>query len=186
MSDSTSPKKTVSPAQSHEEIQKLLRAEIEALQDMLGARFAEIATLTKRLQEIEVVDTQKATDVASDKIAQINRRHAVELALVHAMYASFQNGPAEGVPSFSDQIDLVRQSDFFNPTWYLTTYSDVAGGGTGPAEHYVRSGAFEGRNPGPNFDTMGYYIANSDIAATGWPALVHYEAYGKAEGRLLR
>lgn len=184
MSASQAQTAEMTPAQSHEEIQKLLRAEIDALKDMLDTRFAEIATLTTQLEEADL-STTGTTGNCDDQIDALRRRHAVELTLVHALYSSMRNGPSNGVPSFGRQIDLLGESDLFDPSWYLQTYPDVTESGMSPKEHYVRAGAFEGRNPGPDFDTMAYYVANPDIAATGWPALVHYAAFGKAEGRPL-
>ncbi|SPF81797.1 hypothetical protein [Pseudoprimorskyibacter insulae] len=181
MSASQAQTPAISPAQSHEDIQKLLRAEIDALKDMLDARFAEIAKLTDQLETIDV----SASSAANEEIEAIKRRHAVEITLLHARYASWANGPANGVPSFGRQIEILGESDLFNATWYLNTYPDVSESGMSPREHYVRSGGFEGRNPGPDFDSMSYYVANPDIAATGWPALVHYAAFGKTEGRPL-
>lgn len=169
------------PAQSHEEIQKLLRAEIDALKTMLDARFAEIAKLTEKLEQVDVSSSAQTEAALNAQKA----RHAVEIALIHALHASWQNGPAVGVPPFAEQIEILGGSDLFDPSWYLMTYPDVNESGMSPREHYVRAGAFEGRNPGPDFDTMSYYEANSDLASMGWPALVHYAAFGKAEGRPL-
>lgn len=167
------------PAQSHSEIQQLLRAEIDALKEALEVRFTEIAALTKRLETI----AGESRSQAEAEITRLKRRHAVEIALIHVRDASWKHGPAQGVPSFARQIEYLGQSDLFDPSWYLKTYPDVTESGMSPKEHYVRAGAFEGRNPGPNFDTMAYYTANPDIALGGWPALVHYAAFGKEDGR---
>lgn len=170
-----------SPAQSHVEVQKLLRAEIDALKLLLDERFAEIAALTTQLEtlggEIEAE--------AEHRVQALQKRHQVEITLLHVRNASWLNGPADGVPPFGRQIELISTSDLFDASWYLQTYADVSESGMSPKEHYVRSGAFEGRSPGPNFDTMSYYMANPDIAGAGWPALVHYAGFGQAEGRAL-
>lgn len=179
--DTTLPQPGKTPVESHNEIQQLLRAEIDALRETLDSRFAEIAALTGRLETIAA----EARQDADQEIAALKRRHEVEMVLVHVRTASWQRGPAEGVPSFTRQIELMADSELFDATWYLTTYPDVTESGMSPKEHYVRAGAFEGRNPGPDFDTMAYYTANPDIARGGWPALVHYVAYGKADGRPL-
>jgi hypothetical protein len=54
-----------------------------------------------------------------------------------------------------------------------------------PVQHYACHGAFEGLDPGPRFSTNAYLSANPDVAASGMNALVHYEMYGRAEGRRL-
>jgi hypothetical protein len=119
------------------------------------------------------------------EIRELQFRHKVEIALLHATYEMVLNGPAEGLPSVQQQIGLLMQAPQFDPQWYAHTYRDVAASGIDAAEHYVRAGAFERRNPGPDFDTMNYYLANPDVIDAGWPALVHYLHCGKAEGRPL-
>jgi len=53
-----------------------------------------------------------------------------------------------------------------------------------PIEHYLLYGGFEGRNPGPYFDTQYYLAENEDVRTSGINPLVHYINSGKAEGRL--
>lgn len=119
------------------------------------------------------------------EIRDLQFRHKVEIALLHATYEMVLNGPAKGLPSLEHQIGLLRQAPHFDSHWYMQTYRDIAGTGIDAAEHYVRAGAFEQRNPGPDFDTMNYYLANPDVAEAGWPALVHYLHCGLTEGRPL-
>lgn len=164
---------------SHAEIQKLLREEIATLKAMLDERFEELGNLTRQLETAEA----RADEDLEQQIETLQKRHAVELQLVHALYNSLRDGPAHGVPEFAQQIEALSNTELFDPAWYLETYPDVGESGMSPKEHYVRSGAFEGRNPGPEFNTMAYYLANTDIAAMGWPALVHYTLFGQAEGR---
>lgn len=176
--NSSSPVQTTE-SRSQAEIQKLLRNEIDALRKGLDERFSEIAALTRRLEELGTGLSQEA----EARLAQQEKRHRVQITLLHALYASWHKGPAAGVVSFAQQVAMLEGSDLFDATWYLKAYPDVSTSGFSPKEHYVRSGAFEGRNPGPKFDSMAYYLANSDVAQAGWPALVHYVAFGKAEGR---
>jgi hypothetical protein len=59
----------------------------------------------------------------------------------------------------------------------------VAAAGVDPAEHYLRFGAAEGRNPSPKFDTVYYLESNPDVAAAGVNPLLHYIQFGISEGR---
>lgn len=161
----------MTPTQSHEEIQASLRAEIDDLRASLEERFREIAILTTKLEE----------DLHQSEAQR--QRHGLQISLLHTYYATQRGKPVKGVPRFKDQVKALRDSPFFDATWYLQTYPDVAGGKLSPEDHYVRAGAFEGRNPGPGFDTMAYYLTNRDVAEAGWPALVHYVMCGQAEGR---
>ena len=115
------------------------------------------------------------------EIRDLKHRHRIEIALLHASYAMIRKGEAE----LGEQVALVAHSDLFDAAWYLDSHPDVGEGALGAAAHYVRVGAFEGRDPGPQFSTMNYYLANPDVAEEGWAALVHYESSGRAQGRPL-
>lgn len=81
-------------------------------------------------------------------------------------------------------IELIEQSPYFDPVWYLSEYPDVVGANQSPAEHYLHHGAAEGRDPGPDFSTY-YYLQNApEIAETSANPLVHFIRHGKAEGKL--
>lgn len=171
------------PAQSSEatglaDLQAMMRKEFDALKAHFDARFQEISAMVERLERI-------ASEVDTDqRVAYLQRRHALELVLCEVRIARRQSDtPAAGVPGFPEQIAAIEGSPLFNADWYLETYADAREAGVNPRDHYVRAGAFEGRNPGPEFDTIAYYLANPDVAAAGWPALVHYVMYGATEGR---
>lgn len=117
------------------------------------------------------------------EITDLQFRHKVEIALLHATYSMVLNGSAPGVPEVEQQVAILSGCSLFDARWYLQTYPDVADCGVDPTEHYVCAGAFEGRNPGPEFESMAYYLANPDVAEAGWPALVHFAQCGEAEGR---
>lgn len=120
------------------------------------------------------------------EIRDLRHRHQVELDLVRAAYSSrFSSHGFAGLPSTDQQCQMIKGSILFDEGWYLETYADVKASGMSAEEHYVRAGAFERRNPGPGFDTYAYYLRYPDVAKAGWPALVHYEALGRARGHLL-
>lgn len=72
------------------------------------------------------------------------------------------------------QVRLIEASSLFQSAWYLQNNSDVALAGINPATHYLRAGAGEGRNPGPEFDTGAYVTEHPDLAHSGLNPLVHY------------
>lgn len=71
-------------------------------------------------------------------------------------------------------LQLLRQSELFDPDWYLSEYPDVAGSGMEPAEHYLRFGAPEERNPGPLFSTSQYMLDHPELGKDGVNPLVHF------------
>jgi hypothetical protein len=98
-----------------------------------------------------------------------------------------------GIPSISstpawlsEQIQQVEHSSYFDKEWYVSHYSDLQSIDISPAEHFVRYGGFENRNPGPNFDTEFYVKKYPDVLVEGMNPLLHYILYGEAEGRLPR
>ncbi|MBU0973889.1 MAG: hemolysin-type calcium-binding region [Proteobacteria bacterium] len=81
---------------------------------------------------------------------------------------------------------MALQGTFFNATYYLTQYADVAANWSGSAlAHYTSYGAAEGRVPNSWFNAQ-YYRANAEAAVqsmTALQAFTHYEAFGYKEGR---
>lgn len=81
------------------------------------------------------------------------------------------------------QITELRSSRWFDGDWYLQNNPDVARLQLDPAVHFLRHGAVERRDPGPDFDTC-FYMANYlDVTASGLNPLIHFMRHGKAEGR---
>lgn len=81
------------------------------------------------------------------------------------------------------QVEQIRRSPYFDATWYLSRYSDVAGAGSDAALHFLQHGWREGRDPGPEFSTSAYLKANLDVARSGQNPLLHYIEFGHSEGR---
>ena len=73
-----------------------------------------------------------------------------------------------------DQIRMIEGSSLFQASWYLKRYPDVAFAGINPASHYLRSGAGEGRDPGPDFSTRDYLAEHPDVETRGLNPLVHF------------
>lgn len=73
-----------------------------------------------------------------------------------------------------EQIRLIEASPSFQPAWYLKHNADVARAGINPATHYLRSGAQEGRDPGPDFSTRDYVARHPGLSQDGINPLVHY------------
>ncbi|HEY4041458.1 MAG TPA: glycosyltransferase family A protein, partial [Rhodopila sp.] len=67
--------------------------------------------------------------------------------------------------------------------WYRARYPDIAGAGLDPAEHFVRFGAAENRDPNRFFDSAWYLEHYSDVAFSDFNAIQHYLLAGAAELR---
>jgi len=83
-------------------------------------------------------------------------------------------------------------SPFFDAAYYLGRYADLgAAFGTdhyAAAQHFLQFGIAEGRSAAPTFDAAWYLAANPDVAAAYGAsnylgAMVHWQVYGRSEGR---
>ena len=80
-------------------------------------------------------------------------------------------------------IELVRNSEFFDADWYLKNNPDVEAAGMDPARHYALHGVASNRNPSLSFVNEEYFALHNDVRAAKMNPLIHYEKYGKREGR---
>jgi hypothetical protein len=123
---------------------------------------------------------------SEERLATIKNSLAWKLTTpIRAISYLLNKGNADPSP-FRDELDAIRSSKLFDPSWYLNSYKDVEESGMDPGEHYLRHGAAEGRNPGPSFDTTFYLTAYPDVALSGINPLVHFIRHGEDEGRKTR
>ena len=87
------------------------------------------------------------------------------------------------------QVALIESSRYFDAHWYLTQYSDIARDAkmsADPARHYLLIGGFEGRNPGPDFDSAYYLATHTDVAQSDINPLIHFLKFGENEQRSIK
>lgn len=103
--------------------------------------------------------------------------------------ASVAKSPALTKRAIKRQVSLIEASQWFDAKWYLAQYSDIASDpkmSASPARHYLLMGGFEGRNPGPEFDSVYYLTHNPDVVESGINPLVHYLKFGEKEQRSVK
>ena len=83
----------------------------------------------------------------------------------------------------SRDLHLIRSSGLLDEVWYLKKNPDVANAQVNPVLHYLQYGAYEGRDPSPNFSSRWYLDTYEDVKKNGINPFVHYLRYGKKEGR---
>lgn len=84
------------------------------------------------------------------------------------------------------EAEIIRNSEFFDPAWYV---SQNAGGLKvvgDPAVHYLRYGRRFGFEPGPRFSGQRYLEQYPDVAAEEIDPLIHYLRYGRYESRQIQ
>jgi len=77
---------------------------------------------------------------------------------------------------------VIRKSGQFDASWYETANSDVTSARIDPLLHYVRFGAYEGRDPNPSFESDWYLRTYSDVAQSGRNPFAHYLTIGRFTG----
>ncbi len=82
-----------------------------------------------------------------------------------------------------NDYELLARSEFFSREWYLRSYDDVRAAGQDPIEHYLATGAREGRDPSPLFSTRSYLASRPDVASQELNPLVHFLRYGLTDGQ---
>ncbi|WP_244208621.1 glycosyltransferase [Vreelandella andesensis] len=80
------------------------------------------------------------------------------------------------------EFELISESGFLEAGWYLTRYIDLQQTPVEPLNHYVETGASEGRDPGPSFSTSGYVRRYPEVADTKINPLAHFLSVGQAKG----
>lgn len=88
-----------------------------------------------------------------------------------------------GASVMAENVQALKQSEWFDADFYLSNNKDVAEKGIDPVEHYLRYGGFEGRNPSTKFDSSWYLNQYPDVAAANVNPLLHFVLYGLQEGR---
>ncbi len=80
-----------------------------------------------------------------------------------------------------DDKNFIKNSLLFDAAWYRKTYG--YGEYLDAAEHYLKIGWREGKNPSAFFSTADYLQKNPDVAGADLNPLLHFEKYGAKEGR---
>ncbi|MCH8502457.1 MAG: hypothetical protein LAT77_11175 [Aliidiomarina sp.] len=135
------------------------------------------------LQEQSQIREQR--DQQAVEIAKLTRwLLSAEQRLAGASLAGSKERPANGSLKLKEDLKLLQQSSLFDAQWYKQTYPDVAKAGVDPAEHYLRHGGFESRQPSPHFDSGWYLLQYPDVKRSGANPLIHYLLDGEKQGCL--
>lgn len=162
----------------HEQLQaRILEAEqqLQASEHAIAGHFDEMARITQVLDQEQL---QKAE--LEQKLTVLRQQ------LVHAQAQQSESNTDDQDLILQQHSRLLLESEMFDSDWYLHMYSDIKESSMfakAPHVHYLRFGAFEGRNPCPEFDSFYYLNQYPDVADSGINPLVHYLLFGRAEGR---
>jgi predicted nucleic acid-binding Zn-ribbon protein len=174
----------VSPLTARESEIARLKEELRARQEefshlslALGAQVCEMRWRSERL-----TDKERALQEATAQVAARER----ELAALRNSLTWRATGPVRrwmrwlaGLGGEGRRtVRVLRSSGLFDQEYYLAQNPDVAAEGLDPIQHYVRSGAAEGRDPSRLFDTSAYMETHPELVTSGVNPLLHYVLYG--------
>lgn len=137
------------------------------LEESLRQCRLELAAVRERFEQLS--ENQAAADQARDQLAVLARH--VDTVLTRAEWSPpgvrgwIKRRVSATVATVQEAADAkeLRKSRLFDGAWYLSTYPEVAETGLSPALHYLRQGAGEGKDPGPEFSTKNYLAANTRL-----------------------
>ncbi|WP_447955855.1 glycosyltransferase family 2 protein [Vreelandella sp. EE7] len=74
----------------------------------------------------------------------------------------------------SKYVEMVNNSELFDPDWYVAKYPDVNMSGLEPLYHFLKYGTVLSRDPGPNFSSSFYYDVKGWVQRQGMNPLLHF------------
>lgn len=138
-----------------------LRSELERCRDELASA---------REQHESCAERESEYDRALEQAMELSRRLDARLTAEEKVTSGpkgwlkrrvLTNAATE--EEIADSHEL-RGSDLFDGAWYLRAYPEVVSTGLSPALHYLRLGAAEGKDPGPEFNTKRYLAKHPLVA----------------------
>jgi len=106
--------------------------------------------------------------------------------LTHKTLINTDSSFVNAVSSYLKELRLkrlIRSSALFDGDWYTNRYNDIEKSGLSPELHFLRIGSALGRNPSVYFDVRRYFRDNKDLDSFSVNPVVHFELFGRFEGR---
>lgn len=164
----------------------LLLEQLHLVQEALEQKFH-----SQQQLETQLSDSDAALAVANSEIAKLQSElNRIKSSRFYSLIKASQPKPKSKVAAkkrkLQRDVRKLKASSLFDAEWYLMTHADVAQENMDPAEHYIKFGAAEGRDPSPHFNTGWYLQVNPDVAESAINPLIHFMEHGRAEGRAPR
>ncbi|WP_157417096.1 hypothetical protein [Nocardioides sp. Iso805N] len=144
---------------------RLCQAELASLRSAEESWAERLAPLEHERSQFIALSEGLAERLAEDDVAPTGLRSRLRNALARTLPSEHE----------AEQVAQLHATPLFDAAWYLRQYPTVVTSGMSPTLHYLRRGAKNGRNPGPNFDTAAYRAAHPDLPRRANP-LLHFVA----------
>ena len=164
------PTNTGSPGIDYRKLSRdMLIERIQQLELELGQ---ERAIIEHKVREIAMLSSmvlaEKERSPASSKE---DSRHSIKMSWKSIGMLNRWRTPSH---SLKKQKKIIERSHLFDEKWYLKKYPDVERSGISPLDHYLKFGAAETRDPGPDFSTSKYVADNPAVLELGLNPLYHF------------
>ncbi len=84
----------------------------------------------------------------------------------------------------TENYKIIKESPYFDAAW-VSNYYLKSQSGVDPVSFYLNRGASGNINPGPHFYSNEYLMINYDVKQAKMNPLIHYEKFGRKEGRCI-
>lgn len=171
----------LSPVGEGEDFARLSR-DLSRLKDDLERQNAELEVLSTELGVLRALCGRGARPSLPDGLA---RARATRLGALLAFLDRASSPYLRQLRSRNTQqteVEEIRRSGLFDARWYLGRYPDVGKSDIDPLTHYMRFGAWEGRDPHPLFDQAWYLTTYPEATKEGQTPLGHFLAAGVVKG----
>lgn len=175
-----------------------LTQQINQLNEDKSLRFKQLCNVQEKLEEkyLEFESKESKYNFLMQKSAADNLAHQQEVHKLKSVITWLRAHAYRHVvvayrysrtykKMLPEMVKLLESSKYFDDLWYCKQYADVSKANISPAEHYIKFGAIEGRNPSAIFNAESYLASNNDIAASGQHPLLHFLRHGVFEERII-
>jgi glycosyltransferase involved in cell wall biosynthesis len=152
----------------------LIALESDLLEWVISATALDSLSDENPLNRVEIIRRLLADRGIIDAAAALGAQHSQRLTNLRV-----------ALDQVRSWADTVRASTLFDTVFY-TAQVPLGARLADPALHYVLHGEGAGLAPSRDFDPSTYAVLNADVAASRFNRLVHFELYGRREGRRLR
>jgi hypothetical protein len=138
-----------------------------------AARLQQIAGLeqTLALRDQACAAYQAQIDTLRQEAARRDTLYQVQMKLRDWQLARLSEKPRFGGPpgpsggKLADEVAAVARHPLFDAAWYQSSYPDTQGTALSAAEHFLRHGFYEGRDPGPRLRLLDWFAAHPQVLA---------------------
>ena len=170
-----------------------------AVEESLNKVFSLLSDLETKIEDLSIQDKSEAEvnrTGLSDDVSVSGSVDSEEIAIqfsdtlypqhLMAAFSPFKLLQDERM-ALQPYVHLIRDSSLFDAGWYLETYPDIQKShyAEDPAMHYLLYGGFDGRHPGPSFNSVAYFLENPDVYKNQTNPLLHFVLFGFYEERIV-